>query len=116
MECREATCCEAKPVADQRSIAAVTTDSSCRWSSAFDVSRQFKEPLAVSENSFKRKSVDKLFSLRAELTPPSTDCSGNAGRAQAFPGPAVLKKPPPEAVELTDVIVGGPVGGDGFNP
>jgi hypothetical protein len=31
---------------------------------------------------------------------------GKAGTAQALPGPGVLKKPPPAAVELTDVTAG----------
>src|SRR5438067_6925141 len=66
----------------------------------------------IGANSLNPKSVDKLFSLRAEVIPPATDCSGNAGSAHGAP-PGVLKKPPPPAVELTDVIVGGPVG---FSP
>jgi hypothetical protein len=31
---------------------------------------------------------------------------GKAGTAQALPGPGVLKKPPPAAVELTEVTAG----------
>ena len=62
--------------------------------------------LVVADRRSKRTSGPSFGPEVSTFTLLLAAVYGKAGTAQALPGPGVLKKPPPAAVELTEVTAG----------